>query len=288
MKPIEQWKLVLREGVSRRIPVDVFCKLAKILSGRAPVPQTILVEALLDSSSITAGVFSYDPLIPQYVTALRSLGLIRIPALLDGLQSRSFTTTHPAAVAAQEEEEEEGASVEQKPSTAIDQPRLMMSIRIVQDLIASFTSSALSLTAHDTRNIFAASATWILEMVALHPNDIHDGHQTEGFLDSSDALALFESLGILLVALSATTIGHNVLASDSTPGELINVVILSTYINGTSLTYIQNSRWFLDRLLRLTCHLQLPFRSICGIGSIICRRSINCTVNHCQKTLMFQ
>jgi mediator of RNA polymerase II transcription subunit 5 len=205
MKPIEQWRKLLHECVARRIEVDVFRKLVKILSRRAQLQQASLVDVLLESQSITADIFPYDPLIPRYATALRKLGLIRTATLLDGLRKQSFIDSQSTA----------GAEQRQK---AVNPSMLMTDTRIVQDLIAPLSSSSLSLTTHDIQNIFAVTAEWILDVARWHASNINDEHQMGGLMSSPDALALFESLGILLVALSATAKGHDALASESTSG----------------------------------------------------------------------
>lgn len=205
MKPIEQWRKLFHECVARRIEVDVFRKLVKILPRRAPLQQASLVDVLLESRSITADVFPYDPLIPRYAMVLRKLGLIRAATLLDGLRKRSFIASQSTA----------GAEQSQK---VVNPSMLMTDTRIVQDLIAPLSSSSLSLNTHDLQNIFAVTAEWILDVARWHASNINDDHQMGGLMSSPDALALFESLGILLVALSATTKGHAALASESTSG----------------------------------------------------------------------
>lgn len=192
---------MLHECVARRIEVDVFRKLVKILSRRAPLQQASLVDLLLDSRSITANTFPYDPLIPRYATALRKLGLIRTTSLLNGLRKRSSLGNQST-----------GAEKSQKA------PMLMTDTRVVQDLIAPLSSSSLCLNISDTQNTFAITAEWILDVARWHASNINDEHQMGGLMSSPDALALFESLGILLVALSATAKAHDALTSESTSG----------------------------------------------------------------------
>lgn len=214
MKPVEQWRKLLHECVARRIEVDVFRKLVKILSRRAPLQQASVVDVLLDSQAITADIFPYDPLIPRYATALRKLGLIRTASLLDGLRKRSSLGNQPA-----------GGAERQKMG---NRSMLMTDARIVQDLIAPLSSSSLSLNTSDIQSIFAITAEWILDVARWHASDINDEHQMGGLMSSPDALALFESLGILLVALSATAKGHDALASESTSG-----IVEPFYIQGS-------------------------------------------------------
>lgn len=211
MKPIQQWRKLLHECAARRIEVDVFRKLVKILSRRAPLQEAALVDVLLDSRSITADIFPYDPLMPRYATALRKLGLIRTTSLLDGLRKRSFLGNQSTG----------GAEQSQKSNPSM----LMTDTRIVQDLIAPLSSSTLSLNTHDIQSTFAITAEWILDVARWHASDINDEHQMGGLMSSPDALALFESLGILLVALSATAKGHDALASESTSGMTMLVTI---------------------------------------------------------------
>lgn len=211
MKPIQQWRKLLHECAARRIEVDGFRKLVKILSRRAPLQEAALVDVLLDSRSITADIFPYDPLMPRYATALRKLGLIRTTSLLDGLRKRSFLGNQSTG----------GTEQSQKSNPSM----LMTDTRIVQDLIAPLSSSTLSLNTHDIQSTFAITAEWILDVARWHASDINDEHQMGGLMSSPDALALFESLGILLVALSATAKGHDALASESTSGMTMLVTI---------------------------------------------------------------
>ena len=205
MKPAEQWQKLLRESVARRIEVDVFRKLVKILSRRAPIQQALLVDVLLDSRSVTANIFLYDPLIPRFATALRKLGLIRTTTLLDGLRKRSSLGSQSIE------------KVDHGEKTTC-QSMLMTDTRIVQDLIGPLSSSSLPLSTNDIQRMFATTAEWILDVSRWHASNINEENQMGGLMSSPDALALFESLGILLVAISATAKGHDVLASDNTSG----------------------------------------------------------------------
>lgn len=240
MKPIQQWRKLLQECVARRVEGDLFRKLVKILSRRAPLQQAALVDVLLESRSITADIFPYDPLIPRYATALRKLGLIRTASLLDGLRKRSSLGNQST----------EGAEQGQKTAKA---SMLMTDIRIVQDLIAPLSSSSLSLSTNDIQSIFAITAEWILDVARWHASDINDEHQIGGLMSSPDALALFESLGILLVALSATAKGHDALASESTSGMAGLFFIYEAVTDS-----FQSSKFHLGKLSQHTCqHLPL-------------------------------
>lgn len=242
MKPIQEWRKLLHECVARRIEVDIFRKLVKILSRRAPLQQAALVDVLLDSRSITADIFPYDPLIPRYATALRKLGLIRTTSLLDGLRKRSVLGNQSTG----------GAEQSQKTSNS---PTLMTDTRIVQDLITPLSSSSLSLNTNDIQSTFAITAEWILDVARWHASDINDEHQMGGLISSPDALALFESLGILLVALSATVKGHDALASESTSG--MTMLLLYT---GVATNLLQTSKSHSAKLSLHTCQHLLLYR----------------------------
>lgn len=244
MKPIQQWRKLLHECVARRIEVDVFCKLVKILARRAPLQQAYLVGVLLESRAVTADIFPYDPLIPRYATALRKLGLIRTATLLDGLRKQPFI------------ESQSTADAEQSQKT-VNSSILMTDTRIVQDLIAPLSSSSPSLDTQDIQSIFAITAEWILDVARWHTSNINDENQMGGLMSSPDALALFESLGILLVALSATAKGHDALASESTSGTAKLRYFLYT---GTITNLIQTLRSHLDKLSLHTCPHQPVYR----------------------------
>lgn len=222
MKFIEQWTILLRECVARRVDVDGFWKLAQALSRRAPLQQTLLVDVLLESRSVTADIFPYDPLVPRYTTALRKLGLIRTSTLLDGLRKHSsIGREQDKSVAADQESQK---TVVESPST------LMTDSRIVQDIIVPLSSSSLPLSIHEVQNIFLVAAKWILAVVRWHTSNISDDQQSGGLMSSQDALALFESLGILLIALSGTEKGHEALSSQDAQGKKSGMVSISTVL----------------------------------------------------------
>lgn len=213
MKPIEQWRKLLRECVARRIEVEAFRKLVKILTRRAPLPQASLVDVLFDSRSVTADIFPYDPLIPRYANALRRLGLVRTSILLDGLRKHSFIGSQPQSTSTTDHDKPADQEKAARRST------LMTDTRIVQDVINSLTSTTVSLSTYEVNSIFTVTAEWILAVVRWHTSNISNDHQSGGLLSSSDALALFESLGILVVALSTTEKGLEALSSEGTQGR---------------------------------------------------------------------
>ncbi|KUL84272.1 hypothetical protein ZTR_07568 [Talaromyces verruculosus] len=124
----------------------------------------------------------------------------------------------------------------------------MTDTRIVQDLITPLSSSRLSLNTNDIQGTFAITAEWILDVARWHASDINDEHQIGGLMSSPDALALFESLGILLVALSATAKGHDALASESTSDFKIPLGQALTAYLSTTATISLNLRNRLDSL----------------------------------------
>jgi mediator of RNA polymerase II transcription subunit 5 len=232
MKPIEQWRKLLHGCVASRIEAENFRKLVKILFRRAPLPQASLVEVLLDSHSITADIFPYDPLIPRYATALRKLGLIRTSTFLDGVRKRSVIGPTTSATTTDHDK-----PADQK--RAVKSSTLMTDTRIVQDVITSLSSTSLSLSAHELHSIFTVAAEWILAVVRWHASNISDDHQSGGLLSSSDALALFESLGILLFALSTTEKGLEALSSESTQG----IYNKSNSMSTTRATQLDSNPW---------------------------------------------
>ncbi|KAH8693155.1 putative RNA polymerase II mediator complex subunit Nut1 [Talaromyces proteolyticus] len=230
--PIEQWRQLLRECLSRRVDVSEFCNLVKLLSKRAPLPEAALVDVILESRSVTNG--QYDPLIPSYVDALTKFGKLKTATVLNGLRKHSSIGDQTLSADAKEKTS--------KLST------LMSDTRIVQDTIVPLSSPNLSITIHDVTSIFTVASEWILSLVRLHSSSIAENQQTVGLLNSPDVLALFESLGILFIALSATEKGLDALSSDILQGFKIPLgQALTTYLSSSAVISV-NLRTRLDGL----------------------------------------
>ncbi|GMF74920.1 unnamed protein product [Aspergillus oryzae] len=92
---------------------------------------------------------------------------------------------------------------------------LMTDIRVIQDAMLSVSTGSTPKSLAEAVGIFSAIIDWIQAVVAWHNNHIDPSQQTGGLMSSPDAVSLFESLGILLTALSGTGKGIEVLSSDS-------------------------------------------------------------------------
>lgn len=202
--PIEQWRKLLRECLARRIDVAEFCKLVKLLAKRAPLPEASLVDVILESRTVTNG--RYDPLIPLYIDALTKIGKTKIAPVLNGLRRHSSVGDYAQSA---DENMEKGTA---KLST------LMTDTRIVQDAIVPLSTPGLSLSSREVTSIFTEASEWILALVRAHTSSLAEDQQSGGLLNLPDALALFESLGIMLIALSATEKGLDALSSDLSQG----------------------------------------------------------------------
>lgn len=96
----------------------------------------------------------------------------------------------------------------------------MTDIKVIQDVMLSISTGHTPKTSAEAVGIFSAISEWILAIVAWqHSHTSLDEHQQSGGLMSSpDAISLFESLGILLAALSGSGKGLEVLSADNHEG----------------------------------------------------------------------
>ena len=112
---------------------------------------------------------------------------------------------------------------------------LMTDIRVIQDvMLAISTGNHTPGTQVEAMNIFLAAVDWIQAVVAWH----NQHQQTGGLMSSPDVVSLFESLGILLAALSGTAKGLDALSSDSHEG----IFFLQLLGRSSLLTELQASR----------------------------------------------
>ncbi|KAJ5339267.1 hypothetical protein N7452_005995 [Penicillium brevicompactum] len=182
----EQWRTFLHRCLTNRIDIDEFTDLSGLLLSRAPLKEQELLDLLLQTradSSIT-----WDPLLPLYVDGLCRVGRVKSSSALAGLLRHSSIQGD-------------------KPST------LMTDIKVVQDVMMFISTGSIPKTVTEAADIYSATVDWIVAVVAWNQRD-----GSTGLMGSPDAVSLFESLGILLAALSGTNKGLEVLSSDFNQG----------------------------------------------------------------------
>ncbi|QQK44869.1 Mediator of RNA polymerase II transcription subunit 5 [Penicillium digitatum] len=178
---------------------------------RSPMKESELLDLLLEaraSSSVT-----WDPLLPLYVDGLCKVGRVKSSSALASLLKHSSILDGSRS----DEGEDEGQvspfkSKMQKPST------LMTDIKVIQDVMVFISTGSIPKTVIEAADIYSATVDWILAVVAWHNHSMDPSQPTGGLMGSPDAVSLFESLGILLAALSGTSKGLEFLSSDFNQG----------------------------------------------------------------------
>lgn len=79
----------------------------------------------------------------------------------------------------------------------------MTDIKVIQDVMLSISAGATPRMIAEAAELYDAMVEWINAVVGWHNESI--SQQKGGMMGSPDAVSLFESLGILLAALSGTT-----------------------------------------------------------------------------------
>ncbi|PKY01917.1 mediator of RNA polymerase II transcription subunit 5 [Aspergillus campestris IBT 28561] len=87
--------------------------------------------------------------------------------------------------------------------------------RVMQDVMLSMSAGNIPATMAEAIGIFSATVDWIQAVVAWHNSHMDAGQQTGGLMSSPDAASVFETLGIILTALSGNVKGLEVLSGDS-------------------------------------------------------------------------
>jgi hypothetical protein len=182
---------------------------------RHPLPSRKLIDVILDSKAET-GV-EWDPLVPLYVDSLLKMKALKIPDVLTSLLVHSMVRPRNSG--------------EQPYPRPRDQASILLTeYRIIQNLVAAATAGFAPETAGGMLNSFIAIADWILALLAFNPGakavdgsgepDNEAPQHPEWLMGSADALAVFESLGILFAALAATAKGLNALAEMKNQGGI--------------------------------------------------------------------
>ena len=210
----EQWRTFIHQCLANRIDIDEFADLSGLMFARLPVKENELLDLLFEaraSSSVT-----WDPLLPLYVDGLCKVGRVKSSSALARLLKHSSVLDASGSGEGEGEGEGQGSpsnSKKQKPST------LMTDIKVIQDVMVFISTGSTPKSVIEAADIYSATVDWILAVVAWHNNSMDASQQTGGLMGSPDAVSLFESLGILLAALSGTAKGLEVLSGDHNQGK---------------------------------------------------------------------
>lgn len=245
----EQWRLFLDQCLKHRIDANEFKNLSNILAARCSVSESVLVDVLCDVRAVgaAAGV-KWDPLVPVYIDCLCKTERVKIPSVLAGLLKRSSILPQ-----SQIQSSDESEKLKQQKKNGYT---LMTDIRVIQDvMLAVSTGNSTPRTAAEAMEIFSAAVDWIQAVVAWHQQH----QQTGGLMGSPDVVSLFESLGILLAALSGTTKGVDVLSSDNEGIFFSSQFTFNTNANRTGLKIKLGQG--LSAYLPLCVEVSLPLRN---------------------------
>lgn len=199
----EQWKTFLHQCLAHRIDVDEFKNLSKLMISRSPVDEEELLNMLLESRATTT--ITWDPLLPLYVDALCKIGHAKPSTALTCLLKHSSILDWGS---------------DAQPKRKRKASTLMTDIKIIQDVMLSISTGNVPKTIAEVTEIYSATVDWIMAVVSWHNNNLVVSQQAGGMMGSPDAVSLFESLGILLAALSGTGKGLEALSSDYQQGWL--------------------------------------------------------------------
>lgn len=203
MSSSEQWGTFLQQCLTHRIDAAEFKNLSKLLSRRYPIAEGALLDVLLEIRLATG--IKWDPLLPLYIDCLCKTGKVQTSTVLTSLLK--YSSIH---------EKPQSPGSEVLPSKkALKCYTLMTDIRVIQDAMLSVSTGSTPKSLAEAVSIFSAIVDWIQVVVAWHNNHIDPSQQTGGLMSSPDAVSVFESLGILLTALSGTGKGIEILSSES-------------------------------------------------------------------------
>lgn len=243
---MEQWRKLLHQCLIHRIDANEFRDLAKLLFRRCPLPESTLLDVVLEEARTVTNNVQWDPLLPLYVDALGKLGKVKISTVLQvllrhssvvesssGTSSKPQTPTAAAAAAELPEKEKEREKEKGKEKTRKGKKvcTFMTDIRIIQDAVMAISAGNAPKTTGEAVQIFTAIAEWIMAVVAWHNNNMDEDRQGGGLMNSPDAVSLFESLGILLAALSGTEKALEALSAENSEAFKIKLgQALSAYL----------------------------------------------------------
>ncbi|KAL2868483.1 putative RNA polymerase II mediator complex subunit Nut1 [Aspergillus lucknowensis] len=213
----EQWRPFLHRCLMHRVDAAEFRDLSKLLFQRCPISDSLLLDTLLQTG-LSTGV-KWDPLLPLYIDCLCKMGKVQVSAVLTSLLKHSSIHDKSAFGA-------DVALIKKKAKC----DTLMTDIRVIQDAMLSISTGATAKTLLEVIHVFSATADWIQTVIAWNNSQL-DNDQPAGLMSSPDAVLLFESLGILLAALSGTQKGLEILSADSHEGLKVRLgQALSAYL----------------------------------------------------------
>lgn len=160
------------------------------MQNRSPLKENDLLDLLLEARA--ASSIAWDPLLPVYVDGLCKVGQVKAASALRRLLAHS--------------------SIRHKSHSKPNMSTLMTDIKVIQDVMLSISTGAIPRRIAEAAELYDATVDWIVAFVEWHNHGI--SQQNGGLMSSPDAVSLFESLGILLAALSGTSKGLETLSSD--------------------------------------------------------------------------
>lgn len=200
----EQWRTFLHRSLAHRIDVDEFKELSKLLLSRSPLQEDELLDLLLDTR--VSSDIAWDPLLPVYIDGLCKNRQVKASSALKCLLKHS--------------------SLRGKEGPKDHSSSFMTDIKVIQDVMVSVSTGFMPKTILEAAELYSANVEWIEAVVAWHNRSLDVSQQTGGLMSSLDAVSLFESIGILLAALSGTTKGMQVLSSDGHQGWFHDLISL--------------------------------------------------------------
>ncbi|EER43520.1 RNA polymerase II mediator complex subunit Nut1 [Histoplasma capsulatum H143] len=196
-----QWKTFLRRCLSERSDAAEFGRFATVMLNRHSIPGRRLIDIILAARVVTN--VPWDPLIPLYVDTLHRLGSIKLEDILESLLAHSTVSQKQASV-------QNGSATKTPLST------LMTDYCVIHNATIAATSGHAPKTITEAGNTFSALAQWILSLLSSNSSREPEGDPASSLTSSPDALAVFESLGILFAALVSTERSANALSAAGT------------------------------------------------------------------------
>ncbi|KAI2785701.1 Mediator of RNA polymerase II transcription subunit 5 [Penicillium oxalicum] len=190
MSSVDQWKTFVKRCLARRVDVEEFQDLTQLMQRRVPLKENELLDLLFETRS-TVNV-TWDPLLPVYVEGLCKARQVKAASALKRLLAHS--------------------TIRKGPESKCKTSTFMTDIKVIQDVMLSISTGAIPRVIPEAAELYDATAEWILAVVEWYNQTASE--QNGGANTSADALSLFESLGILLAALSGTNKGLEMLSSD--------------------------------------------------------------------------
>lgn len=213
----DRWRTFVHQCLAYRVDVDEFKTLSQAMLIRFPLKDHELLHILLDARAASA--IAWDPLVPAYIDGLCRAGQVKSPSALASLLKHSSICDRDAQ--------------NRKIST------LMTDIKVIQDVMLSISTGIIPRSNAEAGELYYATVEWINAVVAWHNTNADASQQTDGPMNSPDAVSLVESLGILLAALSGTAKGLETLSSDTKPHQ------------GMSLSTTLYRDWLTDLALKI-------------------------------------